>query len=330
MNESSSKYVDQIATQKLLDEKLLQVHHAPDPQGDWSLAGFDDFAALARQPQQVEVIQQESTRLLRFPSAWRTPYAENNQVVCRVYPVAEPQGRLIFLHGLYEDNLEIYNYLISLLNGLDIQVILMELPYHYDRLPAASRFSGEYFWSGDMLRSALAHKQSMYDLYQLYNYLSSSAHGPLGIAGFSMGGGIALSLAARLSLPCVFLINPVCNISELVWSSALFAPIRSDLEAAGIHFDDLKRHFQPYEPLEAAAPLTAPSSIFLAHSLFDQINDPGNYALLVQRWGLTNVLPYKAGHLNILRVPRLASDIAQALLQPDSASLQMLTKGVAE
>lgn len=330
MNESSSKYVDQIATEKLLVEKLNRVHHASPLLGDWSLAGFDDFIDLPDLPQQVQETREGENILLRFPSAQVTPFAENNQVVCHIYPAEAPQGELIFVHGLYEDSLVIYNYFISLLCGLGIQVTLLELPYHYRRTPAASQFSGEYFWSGDLLRSACAHKQAVYDLFQAYNLRRKSSPGPLGIAGFSMGGGIALSLAARIPLPCVFLINPVCNISELVWSSTLFAPIRKDLEAQGIDFGELKARYRTYEPLDVAAPQTQAQQMTLAHSLYDQINDPGNYDLLIHHWGITNVLPYKAGHLNILRVPRLANDVAQALLQPERNLVSTLEQGERE
>lgn len=330
MNEASSKYVDQIATERLLVEKLNRVHHRGAAAGDSSLPGFDDFARLERLPGPVEQASQGEVILLRFPSAMSTPFAENNQVICRVQPLKQPQGRLIFVHGLYEDNLEIYNYFISLLTSIGIQVILMELPYHYQRQPAASQFSGEYFWSADLLRSAQAHKQAVYDLYQAYNYLRQSAPEPLGIAGFSMGGGIALSLAARTHLECLFLINPVCNIAQLVWTSTLFKPIRADLQAQGIDFPRLQALYQPYEPLEPGTRLTKPQRIYLAHSLYDQINDPGNYDLLISAWELCHVLPYKAGHLNILRVPRLASDAAAALLQPFSAGTEMLQRETAE
>lgn len=330
MNESSSKYVDQIATEKLLLEKLTRVHHAPDPAADWSQAGFADFAQLAPLPQQVHEIPQGKITLLHFPSPLQTSFPENNQVICRIYPARQAQADLVFLHGLYEDNLEIYHYFITLLGSHGIRVTLLELPYHYERQPAASQFSGEYFWSGNLLRSALAHKQAVYDLYQVCNYLRQSARGPFGIAGFSMGGGISLSLAALVPLECLFLINPVCNISELVWSSALFNPIREDLQANGIDFATLKTRYQAYEPLEAPVGQTDSQRIFLARSLYDQINDPGNYDLLVARWDLQNVLAYKAGHLNILRVPRLASDVAEALLQPAAMRLSLPEKGAAE
>lgn len=316
MNEASSKYVDQIATARLLHEKLLRVHHAPDPAALWADTSFADFGRLPHLP--AEVVERRNGRSLEisFASAVATPYPENNRVLCRCLPASQPTGDLIFVHGLYEDNPQIYNFLIAMLNEQGLNVCSLTLPYHYERRPAGSMFSGEYFWSADLQRSALAYKQAVYDLYQLYHHLGQRSSRPVTIAGFSMGGGIALSLAALTPLARVFVINPVCNIGELVWSSALFAPVRGDLEAAGVTLADVKTRYSAYEPLNAGPGQTIPAQISLARGLYDQINDPANYDRLIEKWHLPHVISYKAGHLNILRAPRLAADIARATLSP--------------
>lgn len=313
MNEASSKYVDQIATEKLINEKLKHVHHAPDPMGSWVDTRFLDFDRLPQQPEEVRELRQENSIEISFLSSVRTKSERNNWVKCRCSLSEMPVGDLIFVHGLFEDNLQIYNFFFSLLNEQGLNVYLLILPYHYDRRPESSAFSGEYFWSGDVQRSAQAHQQAVYDLYQLYYYVKQRARQPVGIVGFSMGGGIALSLAAIAALDGVFAINPVCNISEQVWTSALFATIRQDLETNGITFEVVKDRFRQYEPLYARGVKTSPEKIVLARSLYDQINDSSNYDLLIEKWGLQNVIRYKAGHLNILRVPRLATDVAQIL-----------------
>lgn len=318
MNEASSKYVDQIATEKLLQEKLSRVHHSAPSARNLDLCELADFSRLPGLPEPVaESPYTNSTVKWSFQSSLQTAYAENNLVHCIGY-LAErsgwtPPGRgaLIFVHGLYEDNLEIYNFLITQLNGQGLDVYLLLLPYHYLRKPAASAFSGEFFWSGDLERSALAYKQAVYDLYQLQQWVSQRAGQPAWIIGFSLGGGIALTLAAKTRLPGVFAINPVCNISRLVWTSPLFAPIHQDLESSGISLEIVQKVYATFEPLRADPIRTKVEQIVVARSLYDQINDVSHYDLLVKTWKLRHVIDYKAGHLNILRAPRLAMDVTQ-------------------
>ncbi len=315
MNEASSRYVDRFATERLIKEKLSLVHHAPDPRGTRLDASLASLAQLPAWPAGVEETREGRRGRLCFPSAIATGHPNNDLVQCRCHYAANPRGNVVFVHGLYEDNLQLYDFFISLLNEQALDVYLLLLPYHYGRTPLSSHFSGELFWSADIHRSALAYQQAVYDLFQLTSFVQHHTGRPVAIAGFSMGGGIVLSLAARIPLDRVFAINPVCNMSELVWDSALFAPIRQDLETHGVSLQALRGHYSQLEPLNAGPIATGPQHIVLAHSLYDQINDPANYDLLARRWQLTRVLSYKAGHLNILRVPRLPMDLASFTME---------------
>jgi pimeloyl-ACP methyl ester carboxylesterase len=316
MNEASSKYVDQIAVEKLLNEKLRVVRHAPS-QLAVEADPFADLASMPPCPGRVDATNIRSRRGLEqeweFDSPLATPYPENNRVRCRVRKAAHPRASLVLAHGLYEDNLEIYDFFLSMLGEQGCDVYLLILPYHYHRKPVESAFSGEYFWSADLGRSAQAFMQAVYDLRQLIGYVASVAPLPLRVAGFSMGAGVALALAARLRLEGVFALNPVCNMSELVWESALFSTVRRDLEAAGLGLADAQAAYAPFEPLSVRAPETRVARIAVGRSMWDQINDPANYDGLIMAWGIERVYDYRAGHLNVLRVPRLASDLCAAL-----------------
>lgn len=316
MNEASSKYVDQIAIEKLLNEKLLGVRHAPNGRAP-DPAPFADFAVLPPCPSQVSAINVRARRTLdvelEFDSSVRSPYGENNRVRCRVRRAPSARASMILVHGLFEENLEIYDFLLSMLGEQRCDVYTLILPYHYHRKPVESAFSGEYFWSANLARSADAFKQSVYDLRQLVGHVAATSPLPVRVAGFSMGAGVALALAAHLPLDGVFALNPVCNMSELVWASALFSTVRRDLEAAGLGLADAQAAYAPFEPLAVQAPATPPDRIAIGRSAWDQINDPRNYARLIAAWGVERVFDYRAGHLNVLRVPRLAADLCSAL-----------------
>lgn len=309
LDEASSKFVDQIATQRLLSEKLKRVHHAPNRSNGSVDASFHDFSRLSLQPEDVQEIQKEKYREISFQSAIKTEFAENNRVRCRCFCANESVGDIVFVHGLYEDNMDIYKFFISMLNEQGINVYLMVLPFHYERTPQASAFSGEYFWSADIHRSALAFKQAVYDLSRLYFRVKNKAHRDVWITGFSMGGGIALSLVSLLPVDGIFVINPVCNITELMWHSELFSTIKSDFEKNGVSFDDVRTTYSRYEPLNMEQIKISRDKVVLAKGIYDQINAPENYELFVEKWHLKHNLSFKAGHLNILRVPKLAMTI---------------------
>jgi pimeloyl-ACP methyl ester carboxylesterase len=314
MNRESSMYVDQIATAKLIGEKLGLMPHDPGP-----LAPADDtdvrlLSDLPGPPEEVAEVRTDGGSELTFPSALRTGIAENDVVRCRYSAADKPAGDLILVHGLYEDNPRLYDFFVAQANAEGMNVHVMTLPYHYGRTPAGSRFSGEFFWSANMRRSVQAYVQAVLDLCQLWKYARQRSGGPVGIAGFSMGGGIALSLAARTPLDRLVVVNPVCNIAHLVWTSVLFGPIRERLVRDGMSAADVASTFGVLEPLNADVRRTDAGNIALARSLYDQISDPANCDLLARKWSIRTVWEYKAGHLNILRLPRLAPDVARFCL----------------
>jgi len=64
----------------------------------------------------------------------------------------------------------------------------MELPFHFNRKPAESFFSGEYFISADLLRARNAFIQSIYDIEASRNLIGNINTLPCLLVGFSMGG----------------------------------------------------------------------------------------------------------------------------------------------
>jgi len=313
MNEASSKYVDQIAVEKLLSEKLNKVHHYPQNMSYGQEISLDSISKIELREIKFHNTSSNGQNEVLFNSFVTTNYDENDKACCIIYPSSQKEirGDLIFVHGLYEDNLQIYNYFVSQLNEKGLNVYLLLLPFHYKRKPKQSLFSGEFFWSGDISRSILAFKQSLSDLYSIYLYLKKNSVRKVVLSGFSMGGGISLTLASLVNLDGTFAINPVCNITSLVWNSKLFSPVKNDFEKSDLDYEKVKSRFNEFEPIDRKKIATEISKIAVGTSRYDQINDPENYELLIRKWSLKNVFNYNAGHLNILRVPKLATDIEQ-------------------
>jgi hypothetical protein len=312
MNESSSKFVDQIATEKLIENKLKKVSHTVEiPEDLQGKQPFGDFNESIEPDGGMTATAGHDCRIISFPSVIQTEYNENNRCDVYVYDAVAPQGDVIIVHGLYEDNLQIYSALIEALKNRNFTVHLMTLPFHYRRKPATSKFSGEYFLSANVRRSLLAIKQGMYDLHAYRNHIKKRSGRGLMVSAFSMGGAVVMLLTSiSRSADRVFLINPVCQLSMNIWERPLFSTIKKDFSRHGYGYSEVQRFLSGYEPLTLCPKNRSIDAIALAYGEYDQINDVNDYRRITNKWRFRTVYPYKAGHLNLLRVPKLAMDMA--------------------
>jgi pimeloyl-ACP methyl ester carboxylesterase len=309
MDEASSKFVDQLVQGKLLDEKLRRVHHFPEGGLTADPADlFHDFGAhrLRALPETTETADG-----YRFASPVPSEHRENDSCEVVVHSCPSPRACLVFQHGLFEDNRTIYDFLFKGLREKGFEIHLSALPYHYHRKPAASLFGGEYFWSAHYQRTRAAFRQAVYELDVVERLASRRSGLPTYVAGFSMGGCVALLLASlRSDLAGVAAINPATTLSGIVWDSPLCSTIKADYQAAGYTVEDLKTAFASFEPQGATSVALPLDRLLLVYALYDQVTSLGQYQTLVAGWGLPNALELKAGHLNTLRIPRLAGDLA--------------------
>jgi pimeloyl-ACP methyl ester carboxylesterase len=279
MDEASSRFVDRIAVEKLLTEKLARVSHRPE---------LRDLT----------------------PAALPRPPADRVQLLS--YPADRPRGTVLFCHGLYESQRELYGFLFSGLRRHGYTVELYSLPYHYERTPAESLFSGEYFFSANLVRTRQAFLQAVDELRGCLRSLHRERGHPVYLAGFSMGGAITLLLAASLqALEGACVINPPANFPELVWTSPLCSTIRADLERAGADQSDVATWFRDIDPLHVRAEAVDRRRVMMVQALYDLVTAQEQYEELASAWRFQHRAVYPAGHLNTLRVPRLADDIAR-------------------
>jgi pimeloyl-ACP methyl ester carboxylesterase len=307
MDENSSIFVDQLVIGKILEEKLSRVHHVPE--GDWCglreplYKGFSGIPPMAH-------FEKKEDRFWLMTSPHHAAHGENALVPVLISPAQDPRASVILVHGLYEENREMYGYLIKNLNQCGLSVYQTTLPYHYDRTPATSAFSGEYFWSANIARCRAAMEQGVYELYQLRGSIQSIASLPVYTISFSMGSAIALSLLALTNdIDKVFLINPACSLSAIVWDSPLCRTIKQDLLDAGFSMDQIVSVYASFEPVSLLAGKNIRDKAAIGYGIYDQITSQDLYRGLIASLSMTAVHVYKSGHLNILRVPKLAADI---------------------
>jgi alpha-beta hydrolase superfamily lysophospholipase len=279
MDEASSRFVDRIAVEKLVTEKLARVTHRPE-------------LPLAPPVAPATAAPPEAMRLV-------------------AYPALRPRGTILFVHGLFEEQRDIYRFLFSGLQRRGYTVELYCLPYHYERKPDESLFSGEFFFSANLARTRDAFLQAVDEVGACLAHLRGTRSHPVFLAGFSMGAAITLRLAASLdSFEGACVINPPADFPALIWRSPLCATIRADLEKAGAGRIDVAAAFFGVDPLHARADAVDIRRVLMVQALYDLVTDQDQYEALAQAWRLRHRARYPAGHLNTLRVPRLADDIA--------------------
>lgn len=315
MNESSSKFVDLFALEKLLNEKLSKVHHSPlNSYFSEDKSFFNGFVNVGFDVASVTFIQDVlSHQVIKIPSPIITePYPENNVIYLHFHQTAEARGNILLVHGLFDDNMLNYNFLIQLLKEAGFNIFLFELPFHYQRKPAESLFSGEFFWSADLFRSQHAAKQAVFDLKTAVGLVKHFAPLPTMLAGYSMGG--CVSLRYYLLENCVdvlFLINPVTRLSQLIWESPLLCSVQNDLENAGYNLERAQSLFQVLDPVKNISHSLSKQPIAIGYSIYDQVIEEQMYLRFIDQFNFKTVFSYHAGHLNILRVPKLSNDMVQ-------------------
>jgi len=309
MDEASSKFVDRLVQEKLLEEKLSRVHHAPE--GGIALDAPDLFDATtpsfsSHLPEIVETVDG-----FRFFSPAPSEFTSNRECPVIVHRAPQAIGSIVLLHGLFEDSRGIYDFLIRGLTRLGLNVYQSTLPFHYDRQPETSLFSGEFFWSANYRRTRKGFEQAVRELDALERIVHSrEGMAPL-VCGFSMGGCVSMLLASmRSDLAGVMAINPPARLSGIVWDSPLCATIKADFRAAGYSMEQLEPAFVAFEPYSRQNVSLPVERIRLVYGIYDQVTSNDQYESLARAWKLQGTLAYKAGHLNTLRMPRLAGDIA--------------------
>lgn len=322
MNETSSKLVDRLAMGKLIKERLAKVSHSPYN----SLFNHNDilFSDLENCRLNLAEVELSSTdnglEYFSFVSYFNSlEYKENNIVYIYKHTVENAEGNILFVHGLFDDNMSNYPF-IKMLNNLNFNVFFMVLPYHYNRKPESSMFSGEFFLSADIHRSIVAFKQAVFDVEYSLQLIKSINELPTIITGFSMGGGVVFRHSVLKKQPTkVFLISPISNLPKLIWDSPLLSStIGQTLTQSGFDMNYYEKICKEVNPCDNLNQEFDNRKVAAVYPLYDQLIDAENYNTFIEKTKVTNIIPYLSGHIEILKIPRLAADICNYFKKPIS------------
>ncbi|MFX1506266.1 MAG: hypothetical protein ACFFDC_09130 [Promethearchaeota archaeon] len=125
---------------------------------------------------------------------------------------------VLFIHGYAETTfffheLSYFRIMRQIFKG---EIFTLELPYHFNRQPIDSPFSGAYFLNGNPVRMLEAIRQSIQEILLLINYLKDR-YDRIIVFGVSLGGHIAalttqfltdVEIICALASPFIFSLNP--------------------------------------------------------------------------------------------------------------------------
>jgi Alpha/beta hydrolase domain containing 18 len=214
---------------------------------------------------ELEILRWQSQHVSlcpRYQDRHTGAYARNETASARwVHPRPGPRrGALVYVHGWLEPGPwpEQFFFLPHVSEALDIDVLHLQLPFHGERNPQSALFHGEFFWTGDLVRSIEAVRQSCIDARSLVAWLRAIGYREVGVTGFSMGASIAMVLACLDPTPDYMIpIVGHLQLSDAIENAPIFWRMKKDLERFGIDRDGRKEIFDQLG-LERLRPRLAP------------------------------------------------------------------------
>jgi dienelactone hydrolase len=171
---------------------------------------------------------------LRFTSAVRTPYSENDQVNARWFPAVRkdgtrPREAIVVLPQWNADAFS-HNSLCSIANRFGVSALRLSKPYHDIRRPAEIERS-DYAVSANIGRTIDACRQAVIDIRCCLDWLEQQGYERFGVLGTSLGSCYAFIAAAhdpRLQV-CAFN-HASTYFGDVVWTGQSTRHIRAALE----------------------------------------------------------------------------------------------------
>ena len=212
---------------------------------------------------------------LRFTSAVRTPYPENDQVNARWYPASEasmegkPRRAMVVMPQWNADAFS-HNVLCSLFNRFGISALRLSKPFHDIRRPAEIERS-DYAVSANIGRTLAAGRQAVVDVRCCLDWLESQGYEQFGILGTSLGSCYAFIASAHDARLRVNAFNHASMaFGDVVWTGQSTRHIRAGFEQAGVTQEQLYRLWSGISPVSYMERFAeCAKKVLVIHSRYD-------------------------------------------------------------
>lgn len=223
---------------------------------------------------------------------------------------------LIYVHGWLEPGswVEEATLFRAWTKELPIDIVHVSLPFHGKRNPRGALFSGEYFWTADLVRSIEGVRQAVCDTRSLMDWLRGHGYERVGVTGISLGG--ALTMITGCVDPLPDFIIPIIGHLELqdaVEHAPILWRMKHDLEKWGIDhaartklFERLRiTNYQPKLERHKQLWIEAREDVYIDAKMVEK---------QWERWNKPPIFWIDGGHMSFpLAVPAMTERIGQFL-----------------
>jgi dienelactone hydrolase len=228
---------------------------APDILHQWIASVMTDTDRFFAAPPTSEYTFSESddgSGELTFPSAFRTPHAENNTVYCRYLPARAGRNRSHHRSAvlvLPQWNADAMGHigLSRILTWAGMSALRLTLPYHDQRMPPELH-RADYIVSSNVARTVQVCRQAVLDARRAIAWLSQRGYDRIGILGTSLGSCLALLTTAHEPLVNAQALNHISPyFADVVWRGLSTRHVRQGFDGQ-IDLELLRALWKPISP----------------------------------------------------------------------------------
>lgn len=265
------------------------------------------------------------TTTLSWESAYRpltTVYRDRHELLYDVNRTAwarwlrpdkkQRRGCLVYVHGWLEPGSWVEEAFVfpRWARELDVDIVHVSLPFHGRRNPRGALFSGEYFWTADLVRSVEGIRQAICDTRSIMGYLRRAGYEHVGVTGISLGGSIVMLLACLTPLPDYIVpIVAHLELGDAVEDAEILWRTKQDLERWGVHEAERRRLFSRLG-FDRARPLLPPERQLWIEAEKDGHIDPALVRKQWEAWQRPGIHWIPGGHMTFpLHLPEITREM---------------------
>ncbi len=254
-----------------------------------------------------------------FPSAVSSGDPSNDMVHgIRWRAVSRPgEAAVIMLHGGFAAGFTAEKLFATPFLAAGVDVIVLALPWHMERAPSASAYSGQYLLSGDVPRLVRGFAQGAQDAATLAAALREIGYRRVFAGGISLGGNIAAHVAWLAELDGVYMLIPAADPYVTIWQTPIGAGIVRAARTTGFTDESAAAAMRLITPNLLGPPRTQSSRMLIVLAEHDLLCPPGPIGTLAGSWSIDDVRRVAAGHrsfgLHIFGIRRRVAEAMQGL-----------------